>query len=308
MNLDPRPLGSTGLSITPMCVGGSEFGNMPAAFGYDVPEELALATLRVVFDGPLNFLDTAANYGDGESERRIGLALRERGGVPRGFVLATKADRERGTNDFSADQVRRSVERSLGLLGVDRLQLVYLHDPEFAMQSFEQITAAGGALEGLHQMKAEGVIDHVGIASGPTDLLIRYVETGQFEVVISHNRYTLLNREADPLWDVAARRGVGTVNAAPYGGGMLSKGPEAVQRYMYRPASPELLERARRMAAACLRYGVPLAAAALQFSLREPRITSTIVGFSRPERVQETLRLANLSIPDALWLELDEPR
>jgi D-threo-aldose 1-dehydrogenase len=291
-----------------MCVGGSEFGNMPAAFGYDVPEELALTTLRVVFDGPLNFLDTAANYGDGESERRIGLALRERGGLPPGFVLATKADRERGTNDFSADQVRRSVERSLGLLGVDRLQLVYLHDPEFAMQSFEQITAPGGAVERLHQMKAEGVIDHVGIASGPTDLLIRYVETGQFEVVISHNRYTLLNREADPLWDVAARRGVGTVNAAPYGGGMLSKGPEAVQRYMYRPASAELLERARRMAAACSRYGVPLAAAALQFSLREPRITSTIVGFSRPERVQETLRLANLSIPDALWQELDETR
>src|SRR3979411_56291 len=143
------------------------------------------------------------NYGDGESERRIGLALRERGGLPQGFVLATKADRQRGTNDFSADQVRRSVERSLGLLGVDRLPLGYLHDPEFATQSFEQITAPGGAVEGLHQMKAEGVIDHVGIASGPTDLLIRYVETGQFEVVISHNRYTLLNRDAAPLWDVA---------------------------------------------------------------------------------------------------------
>lgn len=308
MNLDPRPLGLTGLSITPMCVGGSEFGNMPAAFGYDVPEELALKTLRVVLEGPLNFLDTAANYGDGESERRIGLALRERGGLPQGFVLATKADRQRGTNDFSADQVRRSVERSLGLLGLDRLQLVYLHDPEFARQSFEQISAPGGAVEGLHRMKSEGVIDHVGIASGPTDLLVRYVETGQFEVVLSHNRYTLLNREADPLWDVAARRGVGTVNAAAYGGGMLSKGPEAVQRYMYRPAAPELLERARRLAAACARYEVPLAAAALQFSLREPRITSTIVGFSRPERVQETLRLANQSIPEVLWKTLDEIR
>ena len=76
MNLTPRPLGSTGLSVTPICVGGSEFGNMPAAFGYDVPEDRALATLRAVFDGPLNFQDTAASYGDGESERRIGLALR----------------------------------------------------------------------------------------------------------------------------------------------------------------------------------------------------------------------------------------
>jgi D-threo-aldose 1-dehydrogenase len=290
----------------PICVGGSEFGNMPAAFGYDVPEERALATLRAVFDGPLNFLDTAANYGDGESERRIGLALGERGGLPQGFVLATKADRERGTNDFSADQVRRSVERSLRLLGIDRLQLVYLHDPEFATQSFEELTATGGAVEALHRLRAEGVVDHLGVAGGPTDLLMRFVETGQVEVVLSHNRYTLVNREADPLWDVAARRGLGTVNAAPYGGGMLSKGPEAVLRYMYRPASSELLERARRMAAACARYEVPLAAAALQFSLREPRITSTIVGFSRPERVVETLRLASLSIPDVLWQELDQ--
>jgi D-threo-aldose 1-dehydrogenase len=279
---------------------------MPAAFGYDVPEERALATLRAVFDGPLNFLDTAANYGDGESERRIGLAIRERGALPEGFVLATKADRERGTNDFSADQVRRSVERSLRLLGLSRLQLVYLHDPEFATQSFEQITASGGAMEMLHQLKAEGVIEHVGVAGGPPDLLMRYVETGQVEVVISHNRFTLLNREADPLWDVAARRGLGTVNAAPYGGGMLSKGPDAVRRYMYRPASSELLDRAQRMAAACASYDVPLAAAALQFSLREPRITTTIVGFSRPERVHETLRLASLSIPDELWHQLDE--
>jgi D-threo-aldose 1-dehydrogenase len=278
---------------------------MPAAFGYEVPEERALATLRSVFDSPINFLDTAANYGDGESERRIGLAIRERGSLPPGFVLATKADRERGTNDFSADQVRRSVARSLGLLGLDRLQLVYLHDPEFATQSFEQITGAGGAVEALHRLQAEGVIDHVGIASGPTDLLIRYVETGQFEVVISHNRYTLLNREAAPLWDVAARRGLGVVNAAPYGGGMLSKGPAAVQRYMYRPASADVLARAQRLATVCGRYEVPLAAAALQFSLREPRIGSTIVGFSRPERVHETLALAELPLPDELWQELE---
>jgi D-threo-aldose 1-dehydrogenase len=278
---------------------------MPAAFGYEVPEDRALATLRAVFDSPINFLDTAANYGDGESERRIGLAIRERGSLPPGFVLATKADRERGTNDFSADQVRRSVARSLGLLGLDRLQLVYLHDPEFATQSFEQITGAGGAVEALHRLQAEGVIDHVGIASGPTDLLIRYVETGQFEVVISHNRYTLLNREAAPLWDVAARRGLGVVNAAPYGGGMLSKGPVAVQRYMYRPASADVLARAQRLAAVCGRYEVPLAAAALQFSLREPRIGSTIVGFSRPERVHETLALAELPLPDELWQELE---
>ena len=231
-----------------MCVGGTEFADLTkfAAFGYAVPEAQSLDTLRAVFESPLNFLDTAANYGNGESERRIGLALAERGGLPSGFVLATKADRDPETRDFSADQTRRSVERSLRLLGLDRLQLVYLHDPEHASQSFAELTAPDGAVAALHALKAEGVIDHVGIASGPTDLLIDFVETGQFEVVISHNRYTLLNREAEPLFEVAARHGVAVVNAAPYGGGLLVKGPDAVPHYMYRPG----LSRAARASAA----------------------------------------------------------
>lgn len=306
--MQTRVLGSTGLEVLPVCVGGTEFADLTkfAAFGYAVPEAQSLATLRAVFDSPLNFLDTAANYGNGESERRIGLALTERGGLPPGFVLATKADRDPATRDFSADQTRRSVDRSLRLLGLDHLQLVYLHDPEHAAQSFAELTAPDGAVAALQALKAEGVIDHVGIASGPTDLLIDFVATGQFEVVISHNRYTLLNREAEPLFEVAARHHVAVVNAAPYGGGLLVKGPDAVPHYMYRPASAGLLEQARRMAAACDRYTVPLAAAALQFSVRDPRITSTIVGFSRPERVAQTLQLAELPIPDQLWADLDD--
>ncbi len=160
--------------------------------GYDVPEDRALATLRAVFESPINFLDTGASYGQGESERRIGMALRELGGLPPGFVLATKADRDPGTGDFSADQVRRSVGRSLRLLGRDRLQLVYLHDPEYAAQSFEQIVGPSGAVDALFGFKSEGIIDHVGIASGPTELITRYIETDVFEVALSHNRYTLL--------------------------------------------------------------------------------------------------------------------
>jgi D-threo-aldose 1-dehydrogenase len=305
--MQTRLLGSTGLMVTPVCVGGTEFTDLTkfASFGYEVPEARSMATLRAVFDSELNFLDTAANYGNGESERRIGLALAERGGLPPGFVLATKADRDPATGDFSADQTRRSVERSLKLLGLDHLQLVYLHDPEYATQSFAEITAPDGAVAALYALKAEGVIEHIGIAGGPSDLLIDYVETGLFEVAISHNRYTLLNREAEPLLDVALRLGVAVVNAAPFGGGILVKGPAASPNYMYRPAAADLLDRAHQMAAACERYAVPLAAAALQFSLRDPRVHSTIVGFSRPERVAETLKLANLPIPDPLWPELE---
>ncbi len=136
-------------------------------------------------------------------------------------------------------------------------------------------------------------------------MMIRFVETGLFEAAISHNRFTLLNREAEPLWEVCTRQGVAALNAAPYGSGILAKGPGAYPRYMYGQASPELLRRARQMEEACERHGLPLAAAALQFSLREARITSTIVGMTRPERLTETLKLAQHPIPEELWAELD---
>src|SRR5207249_9239949 len=114
----------------------------PHAFADDVPEERALATIRAFFAGPLNFLDTAASYGDGESERRIGIILRELGGLPPGFVLATKADRDLQTGVFTGAQMRRSIERSLRLLSVEQLQLVHLHDPEHI--SFEEAMQPGG--------------------------------------------------------------------------------------------------------------------------------------------------------------------
>lgn len=298
-------LGPTGLRVSPVAIGCAPIGNMPKEFGYGVPEEQALATLRAVFapDSPVTFIDTAASYGDGESERRIGLVLKELGGLPAGFVLATKADRDLKTGDFSGEQMRRSVERSLRLLGLDRLQLVYLHDPEWS--TFEELMAPGGAVEALQRLRDEGLIEHLGVAGGPIDLTIRYVETGAFEVVITHNRYTLLNRSAEPAIALAASKGYANVNAAPYGSGVLAKGPEAYPRYCYQTASAEMLDRVRRMDDICKTYGVPLAAAALQFSIRDPRMGATIVGMTKPERVAQTAALAAYPIPDELWPELD---
>jgi len=298
-----RPFGQTGLSVTPICVGCAPLGNMPATFTYSVPEDRARATIRASFGSPFNFLDTAASYGDGESERRIGLVLRELGGVPPGYVVATKADRDLHTFDFGGAQMRRSVERSLRLLGLDRLDVCYLHDPEHA--SFADITRPGGALDVLQQLTADGVVQHLGLAGGPIDLMLRYADLGCFEAVITHNRYTLLDRQAEPLLDLASRRGVAVLNAAPYGGGILAKGPRSYPRYMYREAPPAFIDRARRMEAACARYDVPLAAAALQFSLRDSRITSTIVGMTYPERLEQTLALARTPVPDDLWAELE---
>jgi D-threo-aldose 1-dehydrogenase len=248
-------------------------------------------------------MDTAASYGDGESERRIGMVLREIGGLPPGFVLATKADRDLHSGDFSGEQFKRSVERSLRLLGLDRLQMVFLHDPEHS--TFEAVMAAGGPTDVLQQFQQDGIIEHIGVAGGPIDLLIRFVETGAFEAVITHNRYTLLNQSAAPLIEMASRRGIGVLNAAPYGSGLLAKGPDAYPRYAYSDAPEELVARARAIDAVCREFDVPLPAAALQFSLRDTRITSTIVGMTRPERVQETLDLAAWAIPDELWNRLE---
>lgn len=305
LDLPLRRFGHTELQVSPVCVGSGPLGNMPQTFGYEVPETQALATVRAVFHSPINFLDTAASYGDGESERRIGLVLRELGGLPPNFVLATKADRDLHTGDFSGEQTQRSIERSLRLLGMDRLQIVYLHDPEAATNTFEETMAPGGVVEVLLRYKEQGVIGHIGVAGGPVDLMLRYVETGAFEAVITHNRYTLLNRAAEPLLDLAALRGLAVLNAAVYNSGILAKGPAAYPRYVYKEASGAPLERSRRMAATCQEYGVPLAAAALQFSLRDPRITSTIVGLDHPDQVAQTLALARHPIPDVLWQRLD---
>ncbi len=229
-----RPLGVTGLTVTPLGVGCAPLGDMPDAFGYRVTEEQALATYRAILDGPIPFLDTAAAYGDGESERRLGIVLRERGGLPPGVVLATKADRDLQTGDFSGAQIRRSVERSLRLLGLDQLPLCYLHDPE--VTTFEAAMAPGGPVEALQRCAAEGLVAHIGVAGGPIDLMTRYVETGLFAVALSHNRYTLLNRDAAAFWDACARHQVAAVNAAPYGGGMLSRGPTRIKLILPRRA------------------------------------------------------------------------
>ena len=298
-----RPLGSTGLSVSPVCVGCAPLGDMPETFEYSVGKERARDTLRAVLGNPVNFLDTAASYGDGESERRIGEVLKEMGGLPDGVVLATKADRNLKSGEFSGEQMRRSVERSLKLLGLDRLQLVYLHDPEH--ESYGHIMARGGPAETLLNLRDEGVIGHLGVAGGPIELMVRYVQTGLFEVAITHNRYTLVDRAAEPLLDAAKECGVAFLNAAPYGSGILAKGPDVYARYAYEDASEELIGRVRAIEKECREFGVPLAAAALQFSLKDPRIASTIVGISRPERVGQTLELAWHPIPDELWEQLD---
>jgi D-threo-aldose 1-dehydrogenase len=301
---DRRPLGRTGLPVSPVCIGTSPLASMPALYGYEVAQERAEATIRATLGGPFNFLDTSNNYGGGSAEERIGHVLAAAGGVPPGFVLATKADADPVTGDFSGDRVRRSVEESLGRLGLDRVQLMYLHDPEYHL-TFAEAMADGGPVAALTELRAEGVLGHLGVAGGPVALMSEFVATGVFDVVLSHNRFTLIDRSAGQLMDEARQRGVAFVNGAPYGGGILAKGPDAQPKYAYREAGPAVLAAVRSMQQACARHGVSLAAAALQFSLREPRVTSTVVGVSEPSRIREVCDLMSAPVPDDLWAELD---
>jgi D-threo-aldose 1-dehydrogenase len=297
-----RALGSTGLTVSPLCIGTSPLASMPGLYGYAVDEDRAVATVDAVLDsGTITFLDTSNGYGtDGSAERRIGIALRRRGGLPPGFLLATKVDPDPATGDFSGARVRASLAESLDRLGLDRIELLHLHDPERI--PFEQATAPGGPVEALADLKREGLVAHLGVAGGPVAEMQRYLDTGVFEVVLTHNRYTLLDRSAEELFRRAHAAGIGVLNAAPYGGGMLVRDQAT---YAYGERDDAVATAAAAMRAAAEKAGVPPAAAALQFSLRAEFIDSTVVGVSSPERVAETLSLAEVAVPGDLWAELE---
>jgi D-threo-aldose 1-dehydrogenase len=299
-----RPFGSTGLAVTPIAIGTAGWGAVSAElFGTTVPESASLATARRVVESGIGLLDTSNNYADGESERRIGAFLRESGGLPPGFVLQTKLDRDPSTGRFSAERMWRSLEESFERLGIESVPMLYLHDPENG--SFDELTAQGGAVAALVEMRDRGLAEHIGISGGPVSLLERFVETGQFEAVITHNRHTLVDRRADALIRSAAARGMAVVNAAVYGGGLLSQWPRVLDKYHYAPAAPELLAAVDAMGALCAEAGVPLPAAALQFSVRDPLVTTTVVGALRPEHVDDALAYLDVAIGDDLWEALE---
>ncbi len=302
--MTPRPLGGTGIAVTPVGFGTSPLAGMAMLYGYDVGEERAVETVAAMLRSGIRFIDTSNGYGaHGESELRIGAALAAAGGLPADVVLATKVDPLAGSTDFSGDRVRESLEESLERLGIDRVPLLHLHDPERI--AFEDGIAPGGPVRALVDLKERGLVDAIGVAGGPIPLMQRYLDTGVFDVVLSHNRFTLLDRSATPLFESARERGIGVLNAAPYGGGILSRGPIAQPRYAYGMGAVDAVEAAVGMQAVCDRFGVPLAAAALQFSLRSALVDSTIVGVSAPARVAETEHVASLEIPDEVWPALE---
>ncbi|MFF1632575.1 aldo/keto reductase [Leifsonia sp. NPDC058248] len=288
--------------MSTVTLGGAPLGSMPENFGYEVAEADAIALVGEVLRSGIRTIDTSNGYSDGRSEERIGRAIGEFGGLPADVTVITKVDAH--ADDYSGERVRRSLAESRNRLGIAPLPLVHLHDPEF--HDFEAMTARGGAVEALVEAKERGEIGHLGLAGGDVHEMRRYLDLGVFEVLLVHNRWTLVDRSAGPLLERAAELGVGIVNAAVLGGGILADESGRSTTYGYRRASPETLHSIARMREVCRRWDTTLATAAIRFSTRDPRIASTIVGISRPARIQPTLEAATLDRPDRFWDELEE--
>jgi D-threo-aldose 1-dehydrogenase len=301
-------------------VEGMVLGCAPLAGLYAaVDGEQARATLDAAWEHGIRAFDTAPHYGAGLSERRVGAALRER---PRHeLTLCTKvgrllvephgravdphmfegAPRLERRFDFSADGVRRSLEESLDRLGMDRIDVAHVHDPDEHMDQ-----AIAEAFPALVELREQGVIGAVGAGMNHAEPLARIVREADVDCVLVAGRYTLLDRGAEAvLLDPCAERGVSVLAAAVFNSGILIDPGEGA-RYDYEPAGDALRAHAQRIEAACARHGVTLAAAALAFPLRHPAVSAVVVGMRSPVEVEANLRHASEAIPDELWAEIDE--
>lgn len=305
ISLTPRPLGTTGPELSPLCLGTSGWGSLRAGEtdAGRIQRTTALAERVLGSDGDLNAIDTSNIYGGGESERALGAVIGRLGGLRPGRVLMTKLDRDATTGTFTGERMWRSLEESLQRLNLGTVQVLFLHDPEHI--GFDAAMEPRGPVGALIEMKEQGLAQSIGISGGPVDMLQRFVDTGIFDHLISHNRFTLVDRSASNLYQSAKTRGMGVVNAAPYGGGALSGRHGADARYGYRPAPPEVRTAIAAMSDACAARGVPLSAAALQFSMRSRLVDTTVVGASSIDRLEASVADAVADVPDALWHELD---
>ncbi|MFC7458172.1 aldo/keto reductase [Brachybacterium sp. GCM10030267] len=277
-------------------------GSVPQIFGYEVSRDEASELLAALFDSPITFIDTSNGYSGGESEKRIGDAVRKYGGVPADMVIATKVDGRDG--EYSAERVQASISESQRRLGIDAFPLLHLHDPEYYPDV--DFFAPGGAVDALLAARRDGVAEHLGIATGSIELAHRFLDTGAFDVLLMHSRYTLIDRSADALYDRAAADGVGIINAAVLGAGVLARPQEPHTLYGYLPIRDEVLHAARRMEAVADSAGVALSTLALQFSVRDPRISSTAVGFSKASRIAQTLDALATEVAPEVWDEIEE--
>lgn len=328
MAFDPgerRRLGRTDVTVTRLGFGGASIGGLYRPVAFDD----AVATVRRAWELGVRHFDTAPLYGYGASERRVGAALAVR---PRdAYTLSTKVGRlvmaadaipagadvdrqvfdgrENGAYtdiadrrivfDYSGDGVRRSLEASLERLGVERVDVALVHDPDRHWRP-----AIDGAIPALVRLREQGVIGAVGVGMNQAPMLARFAREADVDVLLLANRYTLLNQEAlDAVLPTCLERGISVMIGGVMNSGILAD-PRAGSRFDYSTAPPELVARAQRLAAVCDRHGVALKAAAVQFPLAHPAVVSVIAGVRSIEHLEEYVDLFAATIPAALWDDL----
>ena len=301
------------LSTVGLGFGGAPVGNLYRA----IDDATAHAAVQAAWDGGVRYFDTAPHYGLGLSERRLGAVLRDK---PRDeFLLSTKVGRlirpasapqeqddegfavpgdQMRVRDYSADGVRRSLEESLERMGLDRFDIVFIHDPDDHWQE-----AVEGAVPELERMRSEGIIGAWGAGMNQWEMLHRFVTETDIDVFMLAGRYTLLDQSArEDLIPACAQRGVGIVDVGVYNSGILANpDPSVHATFNYAPAEQEVLERAQALAALCTEWGTTLPAAAIAFVQRDPAITNVTLGMRTPEQVASNLAHVSAEFPDGFW-------
>jgi D-threo-aldose 1-dehydrogenase len=305
--------GRTRLQVTELGLGSAPLGGLFEA----VSEDEAHRVVDAAWSAGIRFFDTAPLYGHGLAEKRMGELLQTK---PRDeFVLATKVGRllradappEPGQAyvgvppvnpvfDFSYDGVMRSVDESLARLGLDRIDILHIHDPD---DHYEE--ALHGAYRALDTLRSEGTISAVGAGMNQAEMLSRFARDANFDCFLVAGRYTLLDRiAAKELLPLCVERGIAVVAGGVFNSGILAD-PNSDTHYNYRPAPAELIRRALELKATCERHGVDLKAAAIQFPLRHPAIPVVLTGPRSVAELEENIRMFQVPIPDELWNELD---
>jgi D-threo-aldose 1-dehydrogenase len=290
-------LGRSGVSVTRMGLGLAPIANLYS----DVADTDARATIDRAWELGIRFFDTAPFYGLGLSERRTGAAIAGRDRDQ--LVVSTKVGRllrdGQAVFDFSASGARRSLRDSLERLGLDRVDILHIHDPDDHYDA-----AVTGTYEALAELRAAGIIRAVSVGMNQAAMLDRFVLAGDFDAVLLAGRYTLLEQSGlDDLFPHCQQRGTSVIAAGVYNSGLLAS-PGDGAMYNYAPAPPELIKRALELEDFCARRGVPLKAAAVQFPLAQPAVATVLVGARTAAEVEENLRMFSYPIPAGFWSEL----
>lgn len=304
-------LGSIGL-------GAANLGNLHAAMSDDD----AWRIVDTAWEAGIRYFDTAPHYGLGLSERRLGAYLRTK---PRAeYVISTKVGRlirpdragvhERDTEgfdvpgdhrrvwDFTPDGIRASLEESLERLGLDHVDMLFLHDPE----GYDLRRGIDVALPALARLREEGTVSRIGVGSMSTDALLAAARSGNADTIMAAGRYTLAEQPmAAEVIPACREHGVDIVVASVFNSGLLaSDEPAAGSRHDYAAVAPELLRHVTAIRDVCRRFGVSLPTAALHFAARGPAVVSTVIAGSRPAQIADSIRRLAEPVPEALWAAL----